>query len=167
MTTDFINTDQHRALMATLAKAKVADALRHKLIYGHTHGRTGSSKELTEAEWRDLMWKFDNEATARNNPLAFADALLKEAVRQKRATVLAIAGRVGFFPENSSNFDYFNGWMLKNSILKKELWKYSLDELPALLRQFRGIEANFERSAKEPGTKAWHIKNNIPINSTN
>jgi len=163
----FISTEQHRALMAALGKAKVADWLRHRLVFGLTQGRTASSRELTEKEWRDLMWKFANDPIARNNPRALAEALLREALRQKRATVLAIAGRVGFFPENSSNFDYFNAWMLKNSVLKKELWNYRVDELDDLMRQFRGIEANFEKSAKEPGTKAWHIKNKIPFNSAN
>ena len=45
---------------------------------------------------------------------------------------------------------------------KKQLTAYKLEELDALIKQFRGIESNFNRSAKKVGTKAHSKKFNLP-----
>lgn len=154
---------KHRTLMTCLGKAGIDNETRHDLVSGWTNGRTTSSKLMTEAEMDTVIRNMTRTSQGINKDVA----ALQLAKRDKRAVVLAIAGRVGFFPDGSSNFDYFNGWMRAKSTLKKDLWKYSFDELDKLLIQFRGIEAHFEASAKVPGTKAWHMKNKIPLSSTN
>lgn len=151
---------KHRKLMTVLGKARFDNDSRHDLIYSYTDGRTASSKELFDNEIDGLISKI----TASINSVAGnqLNASLEIERRNKRATVLAIAGRVGFFPEGSDNFTTFNSFMVNSSILKKRLEKYLLDELDELIRQFRAIEANYNRSAAQTGTKAWHHKNKLP-----
>lgn len=144
--------------MTVLGKAKIDSDSRHDLVYSWTAGRTASTKELFDREMDDLIWKITNDFGFRNQ----LNPNLEIERRNKRATVLAIAGRVGFFPNGSSNFEAFNRFMISGSILKKRLEKYLLDELDALIKQFRGIEANYNRSAEQTGTKAWHHKNKLP-----
>lgn len=86
-------------------------------------------------------------------------------MRNKRSTVLAIATRTGIKKVNS--WDEFNEWMKTKSVLKKDLHRYDFDELDQLIRQFRALESNFDKSAKKPGTKAWHQKNGLPQASFN
>lgn len=155
---------KHKALMACLSKHGLNDAeTRHELVYEWTAGRTTSSKLMTEPEIDCVIKSFENGLMSIDRE----KAALELAKRDKRAAILAIATRVGFFPDGTSNFDYFNAWMLKNSVLKKELWKYTIYELDQLSRQFRGIEKHFNKSAETPGTKAWHIKNKIPMSGNN
>lgn len=145
--------------MTCLSKHGMNDTqTRHELVFEWTAGRTTSSKEMFDHEIDFVIRNIE----AGNTSIDKERAALELVKRDKRAAILAIATRVGFFPETTSNFDYFNGWMVKNSILKKELWKYTIDELDQLNRQFRGIEAHFNKSAEVAGTKAWHIKNKIP-----
>ena len=87
------------------------------------------------------------------------------AIRDKRSIVLAIATRTGI--KDPESWDRFNQWMLTKSVLKKELYKYSEDELSQLIKQFRGLERNFLKSATKVGTKAWTKKNRFPNLSRN
>lgn len=145
--------------MTCLSKHGMNDAqTRHELVFEWTAGRTTSSKEMFDHEIDFVIKNIEMGTTS----LDKERAALELVKRDKRAAILAIATRVGFFPNNTSDFDYLNAWMLKNSVLKKELWKYTIDELDQLSRQFRGIEKHFNASAEVAGTKAWHIKNKIP-----
>lgn len=149
-----------RQFMAVLTKHGLNDdETRHNLVYEWTNGRTCSSKEMYDYEAEFIVKSLESRMT----DAARERAVVENVMKEKRSIVLAIAGRVGFFPENSSNFDYFNGWMVKNSIFKKPLWEYKIDELDKLHAQFRGIEAKFNESAQIPGNKAWHIKNKVPM----
>lgn len=153
-----MNDLKHRKLMTLLGKAGIDNDTRHDMVYSWTSGRTASTKELFDREVDDLIWKITNDFTFRNE----LNPHLEIERRNKRATVLAIAGRVGFFPNGSSNFETFNSFMLSGSILKMHLGKYKLDELDQLIKQFRAIEKNYDKSAEQPGTKAWHHKNKLP-----
>ena len=155
---------KHTSLMVALQRAGIrTPEQRHELVFVWTEGRTTSSKEMFDHEIDFVINSLNHNLTDASREMA----ALELVKRDKRAVVLAIAGRVGFFPDGSSNFNYFNSWMQKNSLLKKDLYKYTIDELDALQKQFRGIEANFNKSAEVPGTKAWHIKNKIPFESKN
>lgn len=135
--------------MVLMSKAKLNDTQsRHELIHDWTNGRTSSSKELTPEERQDLIWKFQNDSTF--NPSAYVEIKKKK----KRSEVLTIATRVGI--HEPDNWDRFNGFMKERSIYKKELHKYGLAELEELIKQFRGIERNEARSAKNAGTKAYN-----------
>ena len=86
-------------------------------------------------------------------------------LRDKRSIVLTIATRTGI--KDADSWEKFNRWMLNNSVLKKELHKYKLDELDKLIKQFRGLEANYRKSAEKTGTKAWMHKNKFQPLSQN
>ena len=86
-------------------------------------------------------------------------------LRDKRSIVLIIATRTGI--KDADSWEKFNRWMLNNSVLKKELHKYKLDELDKLIKQFRGLEANYRKSAEKTGTKKKKKKNKFQPLSQN
>lgn len=146
--------------MTLLAKQGVGDDTRHDLVYSFTSGRTQSSRELFDNEIDDLLWKLQHDSQFRDNiPLA-SSLMLEHSLKQKRSAVLAIAQRTGL--HSGTDFAKFNGWMENHSIMKKRLNKYTLEELEELLRQLRKLEANYNKSAENPGTKAWVHKNGYP-----
>ena len=86
-------------------------------------------------------------------------------LRDKRSIVLTIATRTGI--KEADSWTKFNTWMLNSSCLKKELHQYKIDELDQLIKQFRGLEANYNKSASKTGTKAWMHKNKFQPLSQN
>ncbi len=86
-------------------------------------------------------------------------------MKQKRSIVLKIATDCDI--KESTDFKKFNAWMLKNSILKKQLNAYNYTELDDLIIQFRGIKRNYENSSEKVGTKAWHHTTGIPKPNNN
>lgn len=148
-----------RRMMALFSKARLTDDLRHDLVYAWTKGRTQSSTKLELQEMRDIIWKFENQFDAP------ATVLYLEAEKKKlRAIVLKIATETGI--KEPDNFIRFNRFMIDYSILKKEMHKYTLEELFDLVKQFRGLQRNFERSAASPGTNAWYHAAGLPIPCT-
>ncbi len=156
---------KHRRLMALLTQAGFDDETRHSLVHAWTNGRTESSKDLTETEVDDLVWKFENDFHFRQNPKNTVNAMLLIAIKQKRSTVLAIAQRCGI--HEGKDFKKFNSFMENSSILKKRLNKYTFEELDELIKQMHALEANFKKSAKKAYSKAWHQHHNIPETSDN
>lgn len=153
-----IHEATRRRMMALFAKARLTDNLRHGLVYAWTNGRTASSAKLELQEMRDIIWKFENQFDAP------ATVLYIEAEKKKqRAIVLKIATETGI--KEPDNFTKFNRFMMEYSIMKKELHRYTLEELYELVKQFRGIESNYQRSAKQPGTKAWYHAAGLPVPS--
>lgn len=147
-----------RRMMALFAKARLNDDMRHELVYAWTQGRTQSSSELEVQEMRDIIWKFEHQFDAP------ATVMYIEAEKKKlRAIVLKIATDTGI--KEPENFEKFNRFMLNHSILKKELHRYTLEELFELVKQFRGLESHYRRSATTAGTKAWYHANGLPIPS--
>ncbi len=140
----------HRKLMTLLSKLHFDDEMRHELIYSWTSGRTSSSKGLKNDELSNLIWKLENDFHFSSN----LTPLLQIEKRKKQSQVLAIAQRVGI--HQGTDFEGFNRFMLNKSVKKKELYKYNLEELDELIRQFRNIEQNYRASAERPGTKAYN-----------
>jgi len=156
---------KHRRLMTLLGNAGIDDETRHDLVRSWTDGRTESTRDLTQQELNDLVWKLENDFAFANNPKTTADALQLLRLKQKRSAVLAIATRVGLHDKES--FKKFNAWMKKYSIHKKMLNKYTSPELDDLIRQMHKIEANFNKSAEKAFNKAWHQHHGIPETSKN
>ena len=124
-------------------------------VFLHT-GRTTDIEDLSEKELQEIYKIFFPHEILLNY-----EKLLKE----HRSVILSIATRIGI--KEPDNWDKFNNWMLKSSILKKKLNDYKLDELPKLERQLRAAESNYQASAEKPGNKAWYHKNKFPIPSKN
>ncbi|MDT8346514.1 MAG: hypothetical protein RQ756_01830 [Flavobacteriaceae bacterium] len=145
-----------KQLMTLLNKLGINNDLRREMIHNFTHGRTSSARELSNKELNLMCTKLKSELNVLESDLL---------VRRKRSVILAIATRVGIKEVN--HWAKFNRWMLKSSILHKELHAYNLEELELLMKQFRAIEANYEKSAKKAGTKAWHHFTGIPEIASN
>lgn len=161
-----MNSIKHKKLMVLMTNKGINSSEdRHELINAWTSGRTQSSKELTESELRDLIWKLENDQAFAANKQVTINALNEISLKEKRSIVLAIAQRTGI--HEGTSFTAFNRWMQNSSILKKRLNKYNLDELDQLINQMRALEANYNASAETPGTKAWHHKNKIPYTNDN
>jgi len=154
-----MNESKHRQLMAILTKKGFDADSRHELVYSFTEGRTKSTRELYDLELTDLVNQL--------NKIEHVSSQLTEkmALKEKRSIVLTIAQRTGI--HEGTSFDKFNAFMDARSILKKRLNKYTLDELDELIRQFRGLEANFQKSAENAGTKAWNKANGFSQISDN
>lgn len=86
-------------------------------------------------------------------------------MKRKRSVILTLATEMGIKEANS--WAKFNDWMKSSSILKKELYAYDYIELDGLIKQFRALKVNYENSAENVGTKAWHHATGIPRSSEN
>lgn len=146
-----MNSSKHRQLMAILTKKGFTADDRHSLVYSFTDGRYTSTRDLNDQEVALLILKLQ----ASDNQRAQLDHQI--LLREKRAVVLSIAQRVGI--HEGTSFSKFNAFMIARSIHKKQLNDYNIDELDQLILQFRGLEANYQRSAQIPGTKAWNASN--------
>ncbi|MFK5282654.1 hypothetical protein ACI3PL_24125, partial [Lacticaseibacillus paracasei] len=80
---------------------------------------------------------------------AAVDLTIQAECKKLRAVVLKIATDTGI--KEPSDFVKFNRFMRDYSILKKELHKYTIEELHKLITQFRGIETNYRNSAHQAG----------------
>jgi hypothetical protein len=90
---------------------------------------------------------------------------LEDQKRKLRSQVLTIATRVGV--HNPNDWDVFDRFMMYKSIKKKTLNLYTLEELQNLVKQFRGIEANYNKSSETKGTKAYFHKRGLQKPSLN
>ncbi len=97
--------------------------------------------------------------------IAKQDTELLLAKKKLRSQVLTIATRTGIHDTN--DWEKFNRFMLHNTIYKKSLNLYTLEELEELVKQFRALEFNYNNSANKVGTKAWAHKRNLPNLSNN
>ncbi len=158
-------SNMYRRLVAMLVKAGFSDDDRHSLVHAWTQGRTESSRDLTEEECRDLVWKIENQFAFTANAQTTANAIRELAIKQKRSVVLAISQRTGI--HTGTGFKEFNSFMLNRSILKKKLNEYTMEELDELIKQMHALEANFKASAKKAYSKAWHKHHGIPETSEN
>ena len=142
--------------MTLLGQQGIDEETRHEMVYRFTGGRTTSIRDLTGKELEEFCNRLQNQVTS---------ADMEILMRQKRSTVLTIATRTGIKEANS--WSKFNHWMENSSIFKKPLNQYSFEDLDQLIRQFRGLEANYKNSANKAGTKAWHHSTGIPRPSDN
>ncbi len=145
-----------KQVMTLLGKAGIKEELKKEMVYNFTNGRTQSVRELNAREL-NLLYNQINTKTQ--------SADMELALRRKRSVVLTLATETGI--KAPDNWTRFNGWMHKSSVLKKELHAYDYDELDVLIRQFRGLKANYDHSAAKTGTKAWHHATGIPTISNN
>ena len=145
-----------KQLMTLLGKAGIKEDLKRQMLFNLTGGRTTSVRELSQKELDIICNNLSHTTNQAENELL---------MRNKRSIVLKLATSTGI--KEPDSWTKFNGWMLKFSVLKKELHAYNLDELDQLTRQFRALESNYKASAKKPGTKAWFRATGIPEISCN
>lgn len=131
-------------------------------IYLHTK-RTTDIEELTAQELEEIYKLFFPKQPTVQEQLF--DAKNNDVLKRHRSNILTIATRIGL--KQPDSWEQFNNWMLKSSRYHKRLNDHNLEELKALEIQMRATEVNYERSALQPGTKAWFHKNKITPPSAN
>lgn len=131
-------------------------------VFLHT-GRTTNIDDLTPAEIESIYNVLFPMEMTNEEELIHAKNL--QNLKYYRSNVLTLATRLGI--KDIDSWDKFNKWMLEKSIFKKKLNDHNLEELKELQLQFRGMESNYERSAMNPGTKAWYHKNKLIPPSAN
>lgn len=142
-----------RKLETLFSKLGVTQEQRHERINAWTSGRTRSAKELDKEELEELCLSLSRDVNS-------AKLELENALRKKRSIILKLATEQGI--KSPNDFDSFNYFMLHYSVVKKSLNLCDLLELDALIIQFRGIESNNKKSAKNPGTKAYFQQFGLP-----
>ncbi len=90
---------------------------------------------------------------------------LEAEKRKLRSQILTIATKVGIHDPN--DWDKFNSFMIHKSAGRKTLNLYSLEELRIVVKQFRGIKANYDKSSNVVGTKAYYHKRGLQKPSLN
>lgn len=149
---------------ATIMKNRLCEKFSESAIrmsvYDFTN-RTSNIDEMTDYELEKMYNVFFPKQPSLVQQVVQAEH--NELLRKHRSIVLKIATKIGL--KHPDNFDKFNNWMLKSSILKKKLNDYSLVELQSLERQLRSAESNFEASATKPGNKAWYHKHGFSVPS--
>ena len=131
-------------------------------VFMHT-GRTTDIEELSDEELAEVYKIFF--PTERNIAEQVFMLNYEKLLKEHRSIVLSIATRIGL--KEPDNWDKFNNWMLKSSILKKKLNDYNLQEIKDLERQLRATESNYQASSEKAGNKAWYHKNKFLIPSKN
>ncbi len=133
------------------------------LVSGVSGRRTCELEELKPDEWEILENFYAPKVPTSAEQV---EALEREAeLKRQRAQVLAIATRCGIHQPDS--WQFFNTFMEKRSVLKKPLYRYTLEEMPLLINQMRGLEENERKSAQHAGTKAWYRKRGYTQPSAN
>lgn len=142
----------HRQLMTLMSKLSVDKEQRHEIIWRFTHGRTESTKDLHASEVNELCTRL--QGVLPQNEHKAQEALM---IKKKRSVVLTIATETGIHQPHDWNA--FNGWMLRSSILKKPLNLYNSEELDSLIKQMYKLRDRYRCSASKIGSKAWWNEN--------
>lgn len=132
-------------------------------VWLHTNYRTGNIEELGAEELESFYYMFfPKQPTVKQ-------LLMKEynesRLKGLRSIILKDAQFIGLY--DPQDWNPFNDFMNKLSVLKKPLSKYTADEFPDLIKQFKSLKSKYLKASKIPFTKEWHHKNKIPIPSKN
>lgn len=110
---------------------------RHELISNFTNGRTGSLKELTPAEYRELCNALDNQSSK------------AEECNTMRRKIISCFKYCGYTLEDGkADMHAIYAAVIKHGYLKKPLNKYSYDELPKLVYQFEQMKIKFMKQTQ-------------------
>ena len=115
------------------------------LILGVTHGRTESSKEMTNLEANELIrW-------LKTQPSIVAPDPRCEKMRRK---LIALAWQMNWTTKADMIFKAdmvrINAWCIKSGYLHKPLNDYLYNELPKLLSQFQAVYDSYLQSLYKP-----------------
>jgi hypothetical protein len=123
-----MNAHYNKILHAELGKRGLME-MKADIIGEFTNGRTNSSKELTDAEARELIRILPNpskgEGSWKPKP--------GDAMRKK---ILAMAAEIGWKNNGKIDVQRVNAWCEKYSSFKKPLNAHTTEELNKLVNQF-------------------------------
>lgn len=127
-----ISKEKIKAVNACLA-AKGLMEDKKELIRQFTLGRTDRSSELTMEEANELL------AMMNKNILPSPEQLRADKMARN---IIAMARELGWVKRKSdgtSDYAVLDNWMLNKSYLQKKLNRYSYEELPKLVSQFKAV----------------------------
>jgi hypothetical protein len=136
-----ITKSQIAAMHVLLHKHKLQDDKRD-IIRQISKGRTESTLELTFTEaqtWINAMNKGESFNSKKEDPrqrmINSIIAMAREMGTVRRKKVVDAAGKI----QEKSDYSDFNKWMVEHSYMKKDLNKYTYEELPKLVSQFKQV----------------------------
>ena len=131
-------------------------------VWLHTQ-RTTDIDDITDVELEKIFnLFFPKQQTAAEQVFALKN---ENEIKTKRSYILTIATEIGI--KEPDNWTRFNNFMKKDSVVKKPLKDCNMEELNQVYRQFRGMQANYHKSAEKTGTKAWYHKHKLNQPSQN
>lgn len=112
---------------------------RHTYAWEHSHGRTESTRDLTEIETDAIIRKLE------------AEFVQFDVANKMRRKLISMAREMGWetTPSNSpwrrrvADMDRLNAWCVKYGQFHKTLNKHTLQELPLLISQFEQVYRSF------------------------
>lgn len=130
-----MTSSQNRTIHMLLTQTGLATQ-KANIVFGATGGRSDSSRDLSDAEVRDLI------SYLRSLPNREADKADK-----MRKKILSMAHEMGWhiLTHGKYHIDMIrvNAWMQKFSYLHKPLDFYKYNELPRLVTQFEAVYKTF------------------------
>lgn len=123
-------------------------------VYMESKGRTSDLDLLTSDEIKALFYLFFPTEKPQNNAKRLLQLEQEKELKRLRSVILADAQYIGLYVPN--NWTRFNRFMQQNSVFKKGLNRYSLDEFPELIKQFKSMRYKFDKSKLTTGTSAWY-----------
>jgi len=132
------NTAQNKRLYALLNVCGLDKDDKRDLVIQYSNGRVESSAGLNFYECQSLIDYLQAVADVLNNNKE--NEAFKKADKQRKK-VLSICHDLGWeTPGGKIDWSRLNAWLLKYGYLHKELNKYTLAELPALVTQFEQLQ---------------------------
>ncbi|CAA0152098.1 hypothetical protein [Tenacibaculum maritimum] len=123
-------------------------------VYMQSKGRTSDLDLLTTKELQGLYFMFFPMEKPRNYATKILQLENEKELKRLRSVVLSDAQKIGLY--TPGNWNRFNQFMSKNSVFKKSLSHYKIEEFPELIKQFKSMRYKFEKSKTTVGSKAWY-----------
>lgn len=118
-------------------------AHKEEIVQSISNGRTGSIRQLTQAEGINLVSMLRHEQQKQNDS--------NQAITKMRGKIFYYCHQLGWTKLNKqgrpvADGQRFDEWAQKNSYLKKKLNHYTQRELPKLVSQFEQVYKHFLKS---------------------
>lgn len=121
-----------KAIYGLLGKTALTSQ-KPALCFSFSNGRTESVSDLKVFEANELIRYLTDELNKANNQQ-------DESANQMRRKILSMCHRMLWETEEGKvDFERLNKWCAEKSYLKKELNKYTYQELPKLVSQFTSV----------------------------
>lgn len=142
-----MNHAQNKMLHGLLNKTGLM-ADKASIVSGITKGRSESSKELSFDEARLMItWLKQQPIPLRQAQGGILRQAQYDSANLMRRKIISMAHEIGWHNLVNGKWQIdmrsLNNWCLQHSYLKKELNKYTTDELPKLVSQFERVYKSF------------------------
>jgi hypothetical protein len=115
------------------------DIDRDEIIHNVTAGRKDSLRDLTAAEYRELIYAM-NQLLGNSNSAKF------KKMDKQRKKIIALLCKVGYTKNGVADMPRINQWCEKYGYLHKSLNSYTEKELPFLVSQAENVYKKFIKS---------------------